>query len=126
MRTSHQLRVVVLLMLAIAIARPALAQRTTTSGEFVTEPPTLVSLGFEWRIVGDDNRNAKVDVSLRKKREPSWRPALPLLRGHNEQVGVPPAPASGRGGGPGGGGDGARYPAFKYTAANMFSGSILN
>ena len=42
MRTSHQLRVIVLLMLAIAIARPALAQRTTTSGEFVTEPPTLV------------------------------------------------------------------------------------
>jgi hypothetical protein len=128
MRTSHQLRVIVLLMLAIAIARPALAQRTTTSGEFVTEPPTLVSLGFEWRIAGDDNRNAKVDVSFRKKSEPSWRPALPLLRVHNEQIGVPPAPAGGRGGGPGGGGDGAgaRYPAFKYTAANMFSGSILN
>ena len=128
MRTSHQLRVIVLLMLAIAIARPALAQRTTTSGEFVTEPPTLVSLGFEWRIAGDDNRNAKVDVSFRKKSEPSWHPALPLLRVHNEQIGVPPAPAGGRGGGPGGGGDGAgaRYPAFKYTAANMFSGSILN
>src|ERR1700732_2276981 len=70
MRTSHQLRVIVLLMLAIAIARPALAQRTPTSGEFVTEPPTLVSLGFEWRIAGDDNRNAKVDVSFRKKSEP--------------------------------------------------------
>jgi hypothetical protein len=75
MRTSHQLRVIILLMLAIAIARPALAQRTTTSGEFVTEPPTLVSLGFEWRIAGDDNRNATVDVSFRKKSEPSWRPA---------------------------------------------------
>src|SRR5580704_16555527 len=104
------------------------AQNTTTAGEFIAEPPTLVSLGFEWRIVGDDNRNAKVEVSFRKKNEPSWRPALPLLRVHNEQIGVPPAPASGRGGGPAGGGEGAgaRYPAFKYTAANMFSGSILN
>jgi hypothetical protein len=30
----------------------------TVSREFITEPPTLISLGFEWEIEGDDNRNA--------------------------------------------------------------------
>src|SRR5436309_4362585 len=28
------------------------------AGEFIVEPPTLISLGFEWKIQGDDNRNA--------------------------------------------------------------------
>ena len=37
-----------------------------TAGEFVVEPPTLINLGFEWFIDGDDNRNASVDVSYRK------------------------------------------------------------
>ena len=37
-----------------------------TVKEFITEPPTLVSLGFEWRIAGDDNRNATVSVSHRR------------------------------------------------------------
>ena len=27
-------------------------------GELFTEPPTLINLGFEWLIQGDDNRNA--------------------------------------------------------------------
>ena len=43
------------------------AQNGSTSGDFTVEPPTLVSLGFEWRIVGDDNRNAQVDVTFRKR-----------------------------------------------------------
>ena len=34
-----------------------------TSGEFVIDPPTLINLGFEWMIQGDDNRNAGVAVS---------------------------------------------------------------
>jgi hypothetical protein len=37
---------------------PLLAADKTTAGELITEPPTLLSLGFEWRIEGDDNRNA--------------------------------------------------------------------
>jgi hypothetical protein len=35
----------------------------------VIEPPTLLSLGFEWRISGDDNHNAHVGVTYRKKGE---------------------------------------------------------
>ncbi len=102
----------------ILCAGIAPAQNTTTAGEFTTEPATLVSLGFEWRISGDDNRNAKVDVSYRKMGETNWRPALPLMRVQREQIGVAPGPNAAN--------DPGRYPLFRYTAANMFSGSILN
>ncbi|SRR5579883_1232718 len=91
------------------------AQPSTVSGAFAVEPPTLVSLGFEWRISGDDNRNAKVEAAYRKKGEAQWHDALPLLRLQNEEIGAAPRPA----------GD-TRYPLFQYTAANMFAGSILN
>src|SRR5580704_7008703 len=94
------------------------AQASVTSGEFTVEPPTLVSLGFEWRITGDDNRNAKVETSYRIKGESNWRPALPLMRLQREEIGTAPGPNAAN--------DPARYPLFKYTAANMFAGSILN
>ena len=106
------------LVLLFPLVVPLLAQTRTTSADFVVEPPTLVSLGFEWKISGDDNRNARVDVTYRKKGESAWRKALPLMRSQNELIGVAP--------GPGGTGAAARYPLFKYTAANMFTGSILN
>ena len=71
-------------LLALTAGLPAAAQPAapagkpspTTSGAFVVDPPTLVSLGFEWRITGDDNRNAKVEVSFRKKGEGARRPRL--------------------------------------------------
>jgi hypothetical protein len=43
------------------------------AGEFIVEPPTLVSLGFEWKIEGDDNRNATVTVEYRRRGESQWR-----------------------------------------------------
>jgi len=55
-------------------------------GEFIVEPPTLLNLGFEWKIQGDDNRNATVAVQYRKKGETEWREALPLLRVGDEKV----------------------------------------
>src|ERR1022692_1870352 len=93
------------------------AQTSTIAGEFTAEPPTLVSLGFEWRITGDDNRNAAVETSYRKKGESNWRPALPLMRLQREEIGTAPGLGAGNAG---------RYPLFRYTAANMFAGSILN
>jgi hypothetical protein len=94
---------------------PALAQNqaSTVAGEFAIDPPTLVSLGFEWRISGDDNRNARVDVTFRKKGEQQWRQGLPLLRLQHESV---------PGGTPR---DGAGHY-FSYVAPNMFAGSLLN
>ena len=41
-------------------------------GEFIIDHPTLINLGFEWLIEGDDNRNAQVQVSYRKQ----WRDAV--------------------------------------------------
>src|ERR1700732_3225139 len=49
-------------------------------GEFIIDHPTLINLGFEWLIEGDANRNAKVEVSYRKKGETKWKEGLPLLR----------------------------------------------
>jgi hypothetical protein len=54
-------------------------------GEFVVEPPTLVSLGFEWYVEGDDNHDATVEVWYREKGESIWKEALPLLRIQNEE-----------------------------------------
>ncbi len=110
-----------LVLLPALFTGPLWSEAKTTAGEFTVEPATLLSLGFEWRITGDDNRNAHVDVAFRKKGEQQWHKALPLMRIQNEQIGVAPA-------GPPGGGRGgeARYPLFKYTAPNMFAGSILN
>jgi len=108
-----------LVMLASVVAAQLLSQSVSTvSGEFIVEPPTLISLGFEWRITGDQNRNAHVDVAWRRRGDSAWRQGLPLMRSQNEQVGVSP--------GPGGTDTAARFPLFKYTTPNMFVGSILN
>jgi len=75
------------------------------SKEFITEPPTLISLGFEWEIGGDDNRNAEVAVSYRKKGDQIWKQGLPLLRLQGEPTISGP---------------------MAYTAPNMFAGSIFD
>ena len=65
---------------SLQAANPAIAR------ELITEPPTLISLGFEWRIDGDDNRNATVTVSYRKKGSQAWQPGPAMLRIGNERV----------------------------------------
>ncbi len=102
-----------LLFVLLTVTVPSWSQTATTPGKFTVDPPTLVSLGFEWRMNGDDNRNAHVDVTYRKKGEQQWEKALPLLRLDHELVG-------------GGEARNGRSPAFNYVAPNMFAGSILN
>jgi hypothetical protein len=75
-------------------------------GNFIVGDPTLICLGFEWHIDGDDNRNAAVEVRYRKKGTTAWREALPLLRLQNEEAG------------------GSLVP--EYVVPNMFAGSILD
>src|SRR2546422_481754 len=77
------------------------------AGELVIDPPTLINLGFEWVIEGDENRNAKVEVSYRKQGSGPWKPALPLLRLHGERIFQT---------------DGV----FDVVSPNMFAGSILD
>jgi hypothetical protein len=75
------------------------------SKEFITELPTLISLGFEWHIDGDDNHNAVVAVSYRKKGEQAWKEGPPLLRLDHERL---------------------NENALQYTTPNMFAGSIFD
>jgi hypothetical protein len=107
------------MLLMLTVALPLLSQVNTAAGEFVVEPSTLVSLGFEWKVSGDDNRNASVDVTYRKVGDPQWHKSLPLMRQQREQIGIAPGPGAATETEP-------RYPLFKYTTANMFTGSILN
>ena len=81
-------------------------QNAIGPGEFLIDPPTLINLGFEWFVEGDNNRNATVAVSYRKKGEDTWKPGLSLLRLKGERV----------------------YSASQVDviAPNMFAGSILD
>jgi hypothetical protein len=76
-------------------------------GELIVDHPTLINLGFEWVIEGDDNRNARVDVSYRKQGDALWKQALPLLRLQGERIYQT---------------DGV----FDVISPNMFAGSILD
>ncbi|MBI1896309.1 MAG: hypothetical protein HYS04_07200 [Acidobacteria bacterium] len=72
--------------LLVLIAFPLLAADAVTAGRFIVERPTLINLGFEWHITGDDNRNAAVEVSYRESGATAWKQALPLLRMGGEKV----------------------------------------
>ena len=101
----------VVLFLAILFSAPALrADDGIATGEFIVEPPTLHCAGFEWRVTGDDNRNASVSVSFRKKGETVWRVGLPLLRLGREKIVFMPR--------------GRRY--INYEVPVMFAGSIFD
>ena len=113
---SHLTPCLFAVSLALATASatgPALASDATTAGAFTVERPTLLSLGFEWRISGDDNRNATVEVTYRRSGEEAWHKGLPMLRIGGEVV---------NGGRPVKGG--SSY--YDYTAPDMFAGSILD
>jgi hypothetical protein len=92
-------------MIAFLVATMLSVQNGTTAQRFVVEPPTLVSLGFEWRIDGDDNRNARVAVSYRRKGERVWTDGLPLLRIGRERI---------------------NENALQYVVPNGFAGSIFD
>src|SRR5687768_10779404 len=72
------------------------------AGELIVEPPTLICLGFEWEVSGDDNRNATVEVAYRAAGQSAWNDAMPLLRMGGERI--------------------FRAP---YTVPHRFAGSIL-
>ena len=61
------------IVLAVLTAPALRAENGVRPGEFIIEPPTLICLGFEWAISGDDNRNATVDVSYRRAGDSQWR-----------------------------------------------------
>jgi hypothetical protein len=80
----------------------------TTVVDFKAAPATLSALAFDWRINGDENRNARVEVSYRRSGEQAWKSAQPLHRLQNERVNL------------------NDVPPLRYVVPNMFSGSILD
>jgi hypothetical protein len=109
----------------VLLTMPARAQTAVSSGKLVVDAPTLTAIGVEWKITGDDNRNATVEVSYRKKGETAWHKALPLLRVHHEVINsaeppfrpIDPTPANP---------NGERENPWHYDTGNMFAGSVLN
>jgi hypothetical protein len=98
------MRRLAILLLVCAAAR---AGNGVRAGRFVVEPPTLICLGFEWEISGDDDRNASVEVVYRRTGAAGWKQALPLLRVGGERV--------------------FREPEhLDYTVPDGFAGSILD
>src|SRR3954462_8978871 len=75
-----------LFLFLVSETHAAGVENRTRPGELFIDPPTLINLGFEWRIEGDDNRNAKVELSYRKQGEERWKQGLPLLRLQGEQI----------------------------------------
>lgn len=86
---------------------PAYGADAVTPGEFVVERPTLICLGFEWKISGDDNRNSSVEVRYRKVGDSDWSEGMPLLRTGDERVFRPDL-------------------GLDYTVPHGFAGSILD
>ena len=80
------MRIAISILLLFGTAAFCQGADKTVVKDFVAEPPTLVSLGFEWHIEGDDNRNANVAVYYRKKGEQTWKEGLPMLRIGNERI----------------------------------------
>ena len=130
---------------ALICALTAAADDRVTAGAASVEPPTLISLGLDFSIEGDDNRNAAVTLEYRQAGATEWHVGLPLMRLQNEQV-------NGRVGGPsfipgrnaaesaaglagstaapaGVAASGANpfaFSPFSYVAPNMFSGSVFD
>ena len=59
-RLGAALAIVAGMLTGPALAQTAKPSNSVAAGAFHIERPTLISLGFDWRITGDDNRNAKV------------------------------------------------------------------
>ena len=96
-------------LLTLSIATMLFAQSrgsVAQPGAVDVEPPTTGALGVEWRIQGDDNRNASVAVAWRRTGETAWRDGLPLLRLQAEAV--------------------QQGASFHYVAPNMFAGSVFD
>src|SRR5439155_27110804 len=84
-RRSSMKNILVLLAL-VMVTSPVRAANGVTPGQFVIEPATLICLGFEWDITGDENRNATVEVQYRVSVRTAWREGMPLLRMGGERI----------------------------------------
>ena len=104
--TSRACRLLAGAGLLLGTTSAALAGNAITSGALSVEPPTLIALAFDWRVEGDDNRNARVAVEYRSQGSLSWQTGLDLVRLQGEESFV--------------------RNALDYIAPNLFSGSLFD
>lgn len=90
---------------AFVFSHQTLAADSLTPGALVVEPPTLISLGFEWEVEGDENRNAAATIEYRAAGSSEWQRGLDLLRLQNER---------------------SDYLSFDFITPNMFAGSLFD
>jgi len=84
----------------------------SVSGDLYVEPSTLHSLGFEWEVRGDDNRNGRVSVRYRELEQNAWKQGMDLLRIKGERVGrKAKSPRD--------------NPTWEYVCGNLYAGSVL-
>lgn len=114
-------------LLAVMFADGAAATDKVTALDLEIVPPTVVSGGVDWKIYGDDNRNASATLEYREVGATRWNQGLELFRLQNEDMnaytnGIATDPLPGRGG------HGAlmRRPLLEYEVPNMFSGSLFH
>jgi len=68
-------------MAAVSLSgAPVFAENASKPGQLIEERPTLRRLGVRWRIAGDDNTNARVEVFFRKAGAGDWQRGLDLFR----------------------------------------------
>lgn len=67
-------------LLLIIVFKSSVAQDFTIPGEVTTPYPTIINLGVEWNIQGDDNLNGTVTVQFRENETSDWKQGMPLRR----------------------------------------------
>jgi len=72
-----------LVLLAAAAVR---ADDVLHPGMVSVDRPTVVTLGVQLLVTGDDNHNARVAVRYRPLGAETWRSAMDLFRVHPESV----------------------------------------
>lgn len=73
-------------LFVFAYSATARADDVLHLGMAVVDRPTLITLGVQLPVTGDDNHNATVGVRYRVSGAPDWKTALPLFRVRPEVV----------------------------------------
>lgn len=71
---------------AMLTAATARADNVLHVGMGKVDPPTVITLGVQLLVTGDDNFNAQVAMQYRKTGTTAWTQAAPLVRVHPEAV----------------------------------------
>jgi hypothetical protein len=77
----------------LSMTRVAHADDVLAVSNPTLDMPTVVTLGVQMLITGDDNFNATVTVRYKKSSDTNWNGAMPLYRVHPENVETNPPPA---------------------------------